>query len=118
MPLSTGPANDTSPLNILGALDAIGADTIQALWGRAFYLRSQNNTEDTQIPSLTTIIWEPREWCDSNDERCSMGITSSDRIVSSRTYSGQTMGPVKGFRFGSLNTTMINLLITVRDAIQ
>ncbi|KAG8710930.1 hypothetical protein FRC08_016541 [Ceratobasidium sp. 394] len=118
LPLHSGPASATSPLNILGALDAFGADMLQSLWGRYLYLASQNASADQLLaPVMTTIEWEPREGCDTNDARCDLDITDVGRMISSQTYAGNAMMPRPGRYYDALNVTIVNVFIAVRDAI-
>ncbi|KAG8683727.1 hypothetical protein FRC09_015892 [Ceratobasidium sp. 395] len=118
LPLHSGPANDSSPLNVLGALDALGADMIQSLWGRFVYLNNRNDSSQLTIkPALTTIEWEPREGCETNNGLCNLDITDVNRMFSSRTYAEDSMQSWDGIYYEALNVTMVNILIAVRDAI-
>ncbi|KAG9087571.1 hypothetical protein FRC07_012784 [Ceratobasidium sp. 392] len=110
------PYNSTSPLNVLGVLDAIQADLFKAIW-----VQNSRYTHDNATKSPTHIIeWAAGTMCISNPNSTELnavcnGITDTRRII--RWYeseAGQTYDPsfMRGF-----NVTLSNVFISLRDAL-
>ncbi|KAG9106346.1 hypothetical protein FRC07_008866 [Ceratobasidium sp. 392] len=110
------PYNSTSPLNVLGVLDAIQSDLFKAIW-----IQNSRYTYDNATNSPTHIIeWAAGTMCISNPNSTELnavcnGIADTRRII--RWYEsegGLTYDPsfMRGF-----NVTLSNVFISLRDAL-
>lgn len=111
------PANSTSSNNVLGVLDAMQADLFQVLWAQMVML---NNTNPV-FPHTHVVDWTAGPLCRSNltlygplDVACN-GDNDPHRI--SRWYSTAGDEVYDADFLAPFNTTLLNMFITLRDAI-
>ena len=100
-----GPPQDTF-LNVLGVLDGLGSDVVQALYMQYELWRVRMPT--VPIPERGYFGWDSRE-----DERSPLDPT---RMLDSAIYSNSYW--LSGGYLMDINATIVNILISVRDAIQ
>ncbi|KAG9084925.1 hypothetical protein FRC06_003833, partial [Ceratobasidium sp. 370] len=105
----------STPLNMLGVLDAFGSEILKALWARKWTWKIAGNES---WPDQAVVTWSSNPDCGSEDaERwCRTGGPETGGIGRwySNTKGSQNFHPVY---LEPMNTTLFNYFVAMRDAI-
>ncbi|QRV84657.1 transmembrane protein [Ceratobasidium sp. AG-Ba] len=108
-------ANDSTPLNMLGVLDAFGSELLKALWARKWTWKIAGNES---WPDQAVVKWssEPTCWQADSNDRCRRNGPETGGIDGwySNTKGSQDDHPVY---LTPMNTTLFNYFVAMRDAI-
>ncbi|KAG8684431.1 hypothetical protein FRC08_013693 [Ceratobasidium sp. 394] len=108
-------ANGSTPLNMLGVLDAFGSELLKALWARKWTWKIAGNES---WPDQAVVKWSsnPSCWNANANRRCRMSGPETSGIDSwySNTRGSQDFNPVY---LTPMNTTLFNYFVAMRDAI-
>ncbi|KAG9097438.1 hypothetical protein FRC06_007554 [Ceratobasidium sp. 370] len=108
-------ANGSTPLNMLGVLDAFGSELLKALWARKWTWKIAGNES---WPDQAVVKWSsnPTCWRANANQRCRSSGPETGGIDSwySNTKGSQDFNPVY---LTPMNTTLFNYLVAMRDAI-
>ncbi|KAG8731142.1 hypothetical protein FRC10_002011 [Ceratobasidium sp. 414] len=107
--------NGSTPLNMLGVLDAFGSELLKALWARKWTWKIAGNES---WPDQAVVKWssDPTCWRVNADQRCRMSGPETGGIDSwySNTRGSQDFDPIY---LTPMNTTLFNYFVAMRDAI-
>ncbi|QRV84658.1 hypothetical protein RhiJN_12674 [Ceratobasidium sp. AG-Ba] len=108
-------ANGSTPLNILGVLDAFGSELLKTMWARkrTYEVQGNDSLADSIIVKWST---EPRCWRADSDNRCRRKGPEPSGIDSwySNFEGAQRDNPIF---ITPMNTTIFNYFVALRDAI-
>ncbi|KAG8742212.1 hypothetical protein FRC10_001791 [Ceratobasidium sp. 414] len=105
----------STPLNMLGVLDAFGSEILKALWARKWTWKIAGNES---WPDQAVVTWSSDPDCGSEDSErwCRAGGPETGGIGRwySNTKGSQDFHPVY---LEPMNTTLFNYFVAMRDAI-
>ncbi|KAG8705806.1 hypothetical protein FRC09_002749 [Ceratobasidium sp. 395] len=108
-------ANDSTPLNMLGVLDAFGSEILKALWARKWTWKIAGNES---WPDQAVVKWSsnPECWRADGARRCRIFGPETAGIAQwySNTKGSQDFDPDY---LTPMNTTLFNYFVAMRDAI-
>jgi hypothetical protein len=107
-------ADGSTPLNMLGVLDAFGSELLKAMWARKWSWKIAGNES---WPDQGVVKWSSRPNCAGNTGRCRIGGLETSGIDRwySNTEGSQNFDPPY---LRPMNTTLFNYFVALRDAIQ
>ncbi|KAG9128569.1 hypothetical protein FRC07_000002 [Ceratobasidium sp. 392] len=108
-------ANGSTPLNMLGVLDAFGSELLKALWARKWTWKIAGNES---WPDQAVVKWSssPECWRVDSNRRCRITGPETGGIDQwySNTKGSQDFDPIY---LTPMNTTLFNYFVAMRDAI-